>query len=256
MALLAPSGLALIGLLFHLSLAQLSLYQLHASQAHLSALRAAQLLKQYCSSLRSYVAALLVNVALAMLAPLLFIRYAHMLLVMSLRSLSRAHIRSACSYSALSLRSIAAHIHYVHICSFTIRCAHCSLCAHRSLSLTLILSRCARYSLHICSLRSPYAMLVSRFAMYSAALRIFTTFIFARRFAPIVVSLHSTRLYCYIVPMFANRYRSCSHSMYCLRSARSFAALIRSLPVHSLRSCTYYSLRCARSTLVCYRRCA
>jgi hypothetical protein len=141
MALLAPSGLALIGLLFHLSLAQLSLYQLHASQAHLSALRAAQLLKQYCSSLRSYVAALLVNVALAMLAPLLFIRYAHMLLVMSLRSLSRAHIRYACYYSAIAVLLLRTLSLRSSVCSFTIRCAHCSLCATlRSLFATLIIS--------------------------------------------------------------------------------------------------------------------
>jgi hypothetical protein len=96
---------------------------LHASQAHLSALRAAQLLKQYCSSLRSYLLRYL-----AALVRCLFI---------SLRSILAAHMFAALSicYARISLRyvlrsslrSIAAHIHYVHICSLTIRCAHCSL---------------------------------------------------------------------------------------------------------------------------------
>jgi hypothetical protein len=77
--------------------------------------------------------------------------------VHSLRSFSYWSLRSM--YSALSLRSIAAHIHCVHICSLTIRCAHCSLyvrsIAHislRSMFAHVFAIRCAHACLN--SLRS------------------------------------------------------------------------------------------------------
>jgi hypothetical protein len=84
-----------------------------------------------------------------------------------------------------SLRSIAAHIHYVHICSFTIRCAHCSLCS----TLTMFALLFARSLALIATL-----FVLAHSLYYSAALRIFTTFIFARSlFAALICSLYRSR---------------------------------------------------------------
>jgi hypothetical protein len=146
------------------------------------------------------------------------------LLDASLRSLALCARMFVVSLHSALLR-IAAHIHYVHICSFTIRCAHCSL---YSLSYNCSLHRSLYYRI-----RSAHTNVCSLLYVRSIA---HYTIVFALLILTYVRSIY------YLVRALVTRCTRVNNSIRCahvLLTDESLCVSMMDLKVHMCVPCFY-----------------